>query len=113
MKVDDRGKPADLSVLEETDTAFDPTTQHLDLSKAEKRRTTALLLAIQAYNQQIIKDAEMYMAISRDQGREGSPKLKTATMHAIVEAAIEFDVFIASGYEIAAEDNTSRSGSRT
>ena len=42
--------------LEEAGVAFDPTTQHLDLSKDEKRRTTALMLAIQGYKELIIKD---------------------------------------------------------
>lgn len=45
------------AVLEESGMAYDPTTQYVDLSKEEKRRTTALLMAIQAYNNLIIKDA--------------------------------------------------------
>lgn len=83
-----------LAVLEETHTAFDPTVQYLDLTKEEKRRTTALLMAIQAYNNLIIKDAEMYLAVSRDQGRVEGSVIKPATMHAMVEAALQFDDFI-------------------
>jgi hypothetical protein len=83
-----------LAVLEETQTAFDPTTQHLDLSKAEKRRTTALMMAIQAYENLIIKDADMYEAISRDRTRNDGPKIKPATIAAMVAAAIRFDLFI-------------------
>lgn len=92
------GKPGDLSVLEEHDIAFDPTKATLDLTKAEKRRTTALMMAIHAYNNLIIKDAEMYIAISRDAGREGGPVIRPATMNAIVEAAINFDAFIAGEF---------------
>jgi len=36
----------------------------------------------------------MYLAISRDQGREGAMQIRPATMHAMVEAAIQFDDFI-------------------
>lgn len=44
--------------LESAGLGFDPATQHLELSKDEKRRTTALMMAIQAYQNLIIKDAE-------------------------------------------------------
>jgi hypothetical protein len=83
------------AVLEEAGVAFDPTTQHVDLSKEEKRRTTALLMAIQAYNL-IIKDAEMYIAISREKGRDddGGPIIRPATIEAMVVAAMQFDDFI-------------------
>jgi hypothetical protein len=77
-------------------TMFDPSQQHMDLSKDEKRRTTALLMAIQAYDKLIIKDAEMYIAIRGEERRgdwEG-PKIKPATIHAIVDAAVQFDAFI-------------------
>ena len=43
------GKPADMLVVEEAGVAFVHTSQHLDLSKDEKRRTTALMMSIQAY----------------------------------------------------------------
>ena len=82
------------AIIEDAGVAFDPSTQHLDLSKEEKRRTTALLLAIQGYKEIIIKDAEMYSAISRDQGRADAPQIRPATMDAMVEAAVRFDDFI-------------------
>lgn len=87
------------TVLEETGTAFDPTTQHMDLSKEEKRRTTALLMAIQAYNNIIIKDAEMYHAVKREERDGDGPKIQPATMNAMVEAAIQFDDFISGKTE--------------
>jgi hypothetical protein len=89
------------AVLEEAGVAFDPTTQHVDLSKEEKRRTTALLMAIQAYNNIIIKDADYYIAVMREQGRnaEAGPVIRPATMDAMVVAAIQFDDFIKGKYE--------------
>ena len=90
------------AVLEETGTAFDPSTQHVDLSKEEKRRTTALLMAIQAYNNLIIKDADYYIAVMREQGRTGEngPIIRPATMDAMVEAALQFDAFISGKFEV-------------
>ena len=86
------------AVLEETGTAFDPTTQHVDLTKEEKRRTTALMMAIQAYSNLIIKDADMYIAICRERGGrrddKDGPMIQPATMNAMVEAALLFDDFI-------------------
>lgn len=87
------------AVLEEAGVGFDPTTQHMDLSKEEKRRTTALLMAIQAYNNLIIKDAEMYIAVSRDAGRDDGPTIRPATMDAMVLAAMQFDDFISGKME--------------
>ena len=91
----------DISVIGTAGMAFDPTTQHMDLSKEEKRRTTSLLLAIQAYDKLIIKDAEMYIAISRDTGRDTELKIRPATIDAIVEASIKFDLFIAGVFNAA------------
>lgn len=100
------GQPADLSVLEDTDTAFDPSTTHLALSKEEKRRTTALMLAIQGYKDLIIKDAE-YLRVASDLARrEEGPKIKAATMDAMVEAAIKFDMFIAGEFSKASDKPT-------
>lgn len=93
-----------LRCLEEKDIAFDPTTQALSLSKEEKRRTTALMMAIQAYDNIIIKDAEMYVAVSRDQDR-GGPPIRPATMDAIVVAAIKFDAFIAGKLGLKPDDD--------
>ncbi len=89
----------DMSVLEQEGIAFDPTRAALDLTKAEKRRTTALMMAIQAYDKLIIRDAEMYNAISRDRERNHGPIIQPATMNAMVDAAIQFDAFIAGRFE--------------
>lgn len=92
--VDDDGNPVDLSILEDADVAFDPTTQHLDLSKEEKRRTTALMLAITAYKELIIKEAA-YLREAADLARQDrGPQLRPATIDAMVEAAWKFDLFI-------------------
>jgi len=93
------GSLQDMSVLEETGIAFDPTATPLDLSKAEKRRTTALMLAITAYRDQIIKDADMFIAIARESRTEPETKIHPATIRGVVEAAIEFDLFISGAYE--------------
>ena len=94
IATDESGIERDASILETSGTAFDPTKVHLDLTKEEKRRTTALLLAIQAYQGIIIKDAEMYEAVSREKARTTEPPIKPATMTAMVEAALDFDDFI-------------------
>lgn len=87
------GEAVDLSGLEEADIAFDPTRMALDLTKAEKRRTTALMMAIQAYNNIIIKDAE-YLREAHTQARSNGTVIRPATMDAMVSAAIQFDAFI-------------------
>ena len=83
------------AVLEETGTAFDPSTQHLDLSKEEKRRTTALMMAINAYQHLIIKDADYLREVHTQNRANNGPAIRPATMDAMVEAAIKFDMFIA------------------
>lgn len=109
--VDGNGNPVDLGVLEETETAFDPTTQHLDLSKDEKRRTTALMMAIQGYKELIIKEAA-YLHEVADLARRGEgPKLGAATIDGMVDAAIKFDAFIAGRYTVPAE--VTRGGAQT
>lgn len=87
------GEPVDVGVLEEAGVAFDPTRMHLDLTKAEKRRTTALMLAIQAYDHLIIKDAE-YLREAHSQARSNGAVIRPATMDAMVLAALQFDAFI-------------------
>lgn len=87
-----------LAVLEESGVAFDPATQHLDLTKDEKRRTTALMMAIQAYQGLIIKDAD-YLREAVNHERNGGPTIRPATMDAMVEAAIQFDWFIAGEFD--------------
>lgn len=82
------------AVLEEAGVAFDPGSQHMDLSKEEKRRTTSMLLAIQAYQGLIIKDAEMLREVSNQARTNEGLKIQPATIDAIVEAALKFDSFI-------------------
>lgn len=89
----------DLAEMDKHDVAYDPTQMTVDLTKAEKRRTTALMLAIQAYQHLIIKDAEMFRAIAQESARNNGPVIKAATMNAMVEAAINFDRFIAGKFE--------------
>lgn len=87
------GETSDMSVLDDAGIAFDPTRMHLDLSKDEKRRTTALMLAIQAYDHLIIKDAE-YLREANSQARSNGSVIRPATMDAMVVAALQFDAFI-------------------
>ena len=93
---EDRGE--DMKVLEDAGIAFDPMSQHLDLSTAEKRRTTALMLAIQGYRELIIKEAD-YLREADSIARRDGTTIKPATINAMVDAAIQFDHFIGGGYE--------------
>lgn len=90
-----------LALLDEQDIAYDPTRMALDLTKDEKRRTTALMMAIQAYEKLIIKDAE-YLKEVNAQARQGGPAIRPATMNAMVEAALQFDAFIAGRLRLCA-----------
>lgn len=81
-------------VLDEAGVAFDPGRTPMDLTKEEKRRTTALMMAIQAYQHLIIKDADMFKAVSDEARNREGPKITPATMNGIVIAAIQFDLFI-------------------
>lgn len=95
---------SDLSILEESGTAFDPTTQVLDLSKEEKRRTTALFMAINAYHELIIREADYLREAATLARQNEGPKLQPATIDAIVIAAIKFDSFISGeGFSVEAE----------
>lgn len=108
--VDERtGEDADLSALEDAGVAFDPTTQHLDLSKDEKRRTTALMLAITGYKELIIKDAEYLRTASDLARRNEGPQLEAATIDKMVSAAIKFDRFIA-GADAKSDDEPTTGG---
>lgn len=91
------GDAVDLGVLEAAGVAFDPTQQHLDLTKEEKRRTTALMLGIQACRDLIIKDADYLREAARLAQTDQGPALRPATIDAVVIAAIKFDTFIATG----------------
>lgn len=95
VATDEEGNLRDSSILEEADIAYDPTRMTVDLTKEEKRRTTALMLAIQAYGNLIIKDAEYLKEMHNEARRENGPVIKPATMEAMVKAAIQFDAFIA------------------
>lgn len=100
--VDDEGNSIDFQVLEDAGVAFDPTSQHLDLTKDEKRRTTALMMGIQAYDKLIVKDAPMYTELRRD-GRF----LRPATIDGMITAAFHFDAFIAGRYQLPPEQRES------
>lgn len=97
--VNEAGEDVDTSVLEDAGVAFDPAQMHLDLTKAEKRRTTALVLAIQAYDKLIIKDAE-YLREANSQARSNGSVIRPATMDAMVVAALQFDAFISGQLSI-------------
>jgi len=85
--------------MEDAGVGFDPSVQYLDLTKDEKRRTTALMLSINAYRDLIIKDAE-YLRVASDLARrDEGPKIRPATMNAMVLGAIQFDAFIAGRYD--------------
>lgn len=82
------------AAVEHAGMAFDPTTQALDLTKDERRRVTALFLAIQAYRELIIKDAGMLREVSDLARRNNGPEIHPATIEAMIAAAKQFDVFI-------------------
>lgn len=79
---------SDLAVVEEAGVAFDPTTQHLNLSKEEKRRTTALMLSIQAYRELIIKEAAYLKEAADLARRDEGLKLRPATIDGIVAGSV-------------------------
>lgn len=90
-----------LAVLDEQGISYDPSKVTLDLTKDEKRRTTALLMAIQAYDKLIIKDAEYLKEAYAQQRQSNGPVIKPATMNAMVEAALQFDAFISGRLTLA------------
>lgn len=99
-----------LEGMEDAGLAYNPATMHLDLDHDEKRRTTALMMAIQAYEKLIIQDAE-YLRVAADLARrDEGPKIKPATMNAMVAAAIQFDDFIAGRLKKAPEEPVSGGG---
>lgn len=72
---------------------FDPGEQHLDLTKAEKLRTTALLMAINYVRETICNDAEMYRALRQD-GKELVP----ASVPWVLQCSIDFELFLLGYY---------------
>lgn len=109
VATDAEGRVLDTGLVEDAGIAFDPANQHLDLTKAEKRRTTALMMAINAYQHLIIKDAEYLREVYRQRERENpdwdprkhGPLISPATINEIVDAAMDFDDFIAGKLESA------------
>lgn len=98
-----------LNEAEDAGVMFDPSNQAMDLTKEEKRRTTSLFLAINAYRELIIKEAD-YLKEASDLARRGEgPALRPATIDAIVIAALKFDAFIAGqlASEISVKDEDS------
>ena len=74
-------KDSPMADLQDSGLMFDPMAQHLDLTKEEKRRTTALFLAINAYSELIIKDAA-YLREMNDIARRGEgPKICRLSVH--------------------------------
>jgi hypothetical protein len=104
--VDEEGRVRDTSVIESSGMGYDPGNMTVDLTKAEKLRTTALMLAINAYEKLIIKDAE-YLREANAQARSGEgPKIQPATMNAMVQAAINFEAFLLGRYSHPQEPTT-------
>lgn len=63
------------------------------------------MLAIQAYRELIIKDADYLREVYDEKRRSNqAPEIKPATIDAMVEAAIRFDQFIAGAPRELGED---------
>jgi hypothetical protein len=103
----------DLNTMEEAGLAFDPTTQHLDLNKEEKLRTTALMMAIQAYRELIIKEASYLREVSDLARRGEGPALQPATIDAMIEAACKFELFIMGQIKLQTAAAETRGGAKT
>jgi hypothetical protein len=88
----------EMKAVEEAGVAFDPTDQHLDLSKEEKRRTTALVLAINAYRELIIKEGRS--GGSLPSRARAAASLRYSALDGIVEAAWKFDLFIKGEHSV-------------
>ena len=99
---------SELDVLEDAGVAFNPTEQHLDLSHDEKRRTTALMMAIQAYRDFIIKEADYLHEAADSARRDEGPKLKPATEDGILTMAMKFDAFIDGRFQLGGDANVGR-----
>lgn len=97
MAFSKKNKGSAHQVIEEMGVGFDPSTQHLDLTKDEKRRMTSLMLATQAYKELIIRDADYLREVHNMSQRDGGAQIRPATMEAILDAAKKFDYFIANG----------------
>jgi hypothetical protein len=87
------------AALQGSGMGYDPAIQSLDLTKNEKRRVTALLLAIQAHDKMIVKDADLYRELSSDRQRRNESPLTPASIEAIIDAAVLFDAFIEGQFQ--------------
>ena len=72
---------------------FPPEDMPLDLTKAEKIRSTALIMAIQYVEKTICNDAQMYQELRRD-GRQLVP----ATTPHVIRSAVQFEQFLLGRY---------------
>lgn len=72
---------------------FDPGEQHLDLTKSEKLRTTALLMAINYIRETICNDAELYRAMRQD-----GKNFVAASLPYILTCSVEFEDFLLGRY---------------
>lgn len=98
MALGRKKKESSHQVLEDAGIGFDPSTQHLDLTKDEKRRMTSLMLATQAYKELIIRDADYLREVQNiHRNNNDGYQIRPATMEAILDAAKKFDYFIANG----------------
>jgi len=71
---------------------FDPADEGLMLNRAEKLRSTALLLAIKYYSDTIVKDGALYNALKLD-----NVQLQPTSYERVVDIAIEFAIFLGTG----------------
>jgi hypothetical protein len=82
-------------VIAETSTGepvFDPGEMELGLSKIEKLRATALLMAIKYYSDTIIKDGVLYNAM-----KSHNEQLSPASYEHVIDIAVEFSIYLATG----------------
>lgn len=72
---------------------YDPTLEPLDLTRDEKRRTTAIMLALSYYEKTIIHDSKMYKAIMK----EAPDTVVPAHEDRVIEIAMKFNHFLETG----------------
>ena len=88
MNTDENGlrpEPEDRGFEPVMDVAF-------DLTKGEKLRTTALMLAIRFYTDTIVKDAQMYQTMMA-----GGKNMRPASSEGVIEVAANFELYIQNG----------------
>lgn len=84
---------------------FPPDDMPLDLTKAEKIRSTALIMAIQYVEKTICNDAQMYQELRRD-GKE----LVSATTPHVIRSAVQFEQFLLGRYSSGSTADASDAG---